>query len=175
MGVELEIDRGEDPEETASEIKCKQIYCKHDGSLEDNGVEIVTHPCSLEYHTHELGWEQVIGTARSHDYESHNAGTCGLHVHVNRTFFGETFDTQELNISKVIILVQRFWEQIVMFSRRRRGDINHWAKKPLRRKTPLLKSLGRCAAKRMEKIDTAPSISRTAIQLNSACTAERSN
>lgn len=130
MGVELEIDRGEDPEETASEIKCKQIYCKHDGSLEDNGVEIVTHPCSLEYHTHELGWEQVINVARSHDYESHNAGTCGLHVHVNRTFFGETFDTQELNISKVIILVQRFWEQIVMFSRRRRGDINHWAKKP---------------------------------------------
>lgn len=130
MGVELEIDRGEDPDGVAESIKRPQIYCKHDGSLAENGVEIVSHPCTLEYHTNELGWGGIIENARRFDYESHNAGTCGLHVHVNKTFFGDTTDEQELNISKVIMLVQRFWEEVVAFSRRRRGDINHWAKKP---------------------------------------------
>lgn len=130
MGVELEIDRGEGSVTTASEIKTKQIYCKHDGSLGGEGIEIVTHPCTLGYHINELGWDRVIETALRNDYESHNAGTCGLHVHVNRTFFGDDPESQEINISKVVILVQRFWEQIVVFSRRRRSDLDRWAKKP---------------------------------------------
>lgn len=130
MGVELEIDRGDDPDGVAIAIRRPQLYCKRDGSLGSYGVEIVTHPCTLEYHTNQFDWKSIIRSALERDYESHNAGTCGLHVHVNRTFFGEDTAEQELNISKVVMLVQRFWDELVKFSRRRSGDIEEWAKKP---------------------------------------------
>lgn len=60
MGVELEVDKGKDPEKLAEELQdnVPEIYCKHDGSLED-GVEIVSHPCTLAYHMDELDWEWI--------------------------------------------------------------------------------------------------------------------
>lgn len=60
MGVELEVDKGENPEKLAEELQVNvpEIYCKHDGSLDD-GVEIVSHPCTLAYHMNELDWEWI--------------------------------------------------------------------------------------------------------------------
>lgn len=130
MGVELEIDRGHDREDAAHDIKGDDVYCKSDGSLGCNGIEIVTHPCTLDYHTHELGWDTICDTATSYDYKSHNAGTCGLHVHVNRSFFGENNDDRDYAISKVILFYQKFWDEIVKFSRRSESQIEDWSNKP---------------------------------------------
>ena len=60
------------------------IYIKHDGSLDD-GMEIVTHPMTLECHCNEMPWQTVMQEAISMGYLSHQCGTCGLHVHVNRS------------------------------------------------------------------------------------------
>lgn len=131
MGVELEVDKGNSPRSLASELydDYKEIYCKHDGSL-SCGVEIVSHPCTLKYHTNELDWKGVMNMALSRDFKSHDAGTCGLHVHVNRDFFGSRKDDQDLQIAKIILIVNRFWDShIVPFTRRRTGDIDQWAKK----------------------------------------------
>lgn len=133
-GLELEIDGGEYREEAA---RCIQdvggdcIYLKHDGSLSCDGFEIVTHPATLEYHMHTLPWREIISAARDYDYTSHDAGTCGLHIHASRSLFGTTRTEQDLNIAKVIMLVDFWWEQyIVPFSRRNYNQLNDWAKKP---------------------------------------------
>lgn len=131
MGVELEVDKGENPEKLAEELQnnVSEIYCKHDGSLED-GVEIVSHPCTLAYHMDELNWEWIRKKCCEYGFTSHDAGTCGLHVHVNRDFFGNTQTEIDLNIAKAVLLVNRFWEShMIPFSRRTEEQLNHWASK----------------------------------------------
>lgn len=131
IGVELEVDDGEDANYLCGELEdYEEIYCKHDGSLGDEGVEIVSHPCTLDYHMHSLEWAGIMEECIANNYASHNAGTCGLHTHVNRTFFGTTDDEQDLNIAKVVLLVNRFFDShIVPFSRRKHSQLDNWAKK----------------------------------------------
>ena len=133
-GLELEIDDGEYKQEAA---RCIQdvggdcIYLKHDGSLSCDGFEIVTHPATLEYHMNNMPWRDIIRAARDYDYTSHDAGTCGLHIHASRSLFGTTRTEQDLNIAKIILLIDFWWEQyIVPFSRRNYNQLNDWAKKP---------------------------------------------
>lgn len=131
MGVELEVDKGEAPQDLAEELQdnVSEIYCKHDGSLDD-GVEIVSHPCTLAYHMDELDWEWIRKKCCEYGFTSHDAGTCGLHVHVNRDFFGNTQTEIDLNIAKAVLLVNRFWEShMIPFSRRTEEQLNHWASK----------------------------------------------
>lgn len=133
-GVELEIDDGEDREEAAryiQDVGGDHIYLKHDGSLSSDGFEIVTHPATLDYHMHNMPWREIIQAARDYDYTSHDAGTCGLHIHASRSLFGVTSTEQDLNIAKIILLIDFYWEQyIVPFSRRNYNQLNDWAKKP---------------------------------------------
>jgi len=109
FGVELEIDEAGEDNRNAENILSignyhgENIYCKHDGSLED-GFEIVTHPMSLDYHLHEMPWNDILYEARSLGYTSHMAGTCGLHVHVSRAAFGDSEAWQECCIARVLHL-----------------------------------------------------------------------
>jgi hypothetical protein len=129
FGVELEVDKGNYCQNTAETITSnnEEIYCKLDGSLDD-GFEIVSHPCTLDYHLNSLKWENIMRTCLNNDFESHNAGTCGLHVHISREAFGNNSTEQELNIAKLIYLFEKFWSQIKTFSRRTGEQINNWAK-----------------------------------------------
>lgn len=131
FGVELEIDKGKYPEDVAEEITeaHDDIYCKHDGSL-DYGVEIVSHPCTLEYHLKDLGWDDICGIALSNNFKSHEARTCGLHVHVGRRQLSENISEQNDNIAKIIILVDRHWDNIVGFTRRTEEQLSRWAERP---------------------------------------------
>ncbi len=63
------------------------IYIKSDGSL-NSGMEIVTHPMSLNYHKTKMPWEEVVHKAVRLDYRSHKTSTCGLHIHVNQPHLG---------------------------------------------------------------------------------------
>ena len=76
------------------------IYCKHDGSLEE-GFEVVTHPMTLDYHQNEIPWKVVLTRLKSMNYLSHQANTYGLHIHVNRTSLGETYNDQEETIARI--------------------------------------------------------------------------
>lgn len=82
----MEIDDGNDANECADALAdvTSAIYCKRDGSLGDEGVEIVTHPATLNYHLTKLAWDRIIETATDNGYTSHDTETCGLHVHVGR-------------------------------------------------------------------------------------------
>lgn len=131
FGVELEVDKGNDPEETAGELleASEDIYCKHDGSL-NNGIEIVTHPCALSYHMNDLGWPTLCKIAISHGFLSNDARTCGLHVHVGKKQLGSTVDEKNATIAKMILLVQRHWDALVKFTRRKESQLDRWAEKP---------------------------------------------
>lgn len=129
FGVELEVDKGNYRNDTAEQItdNNEEIYCKHDSSLND-GFEIVSHPCTIDYHLNSLNWEGIMQTCLGNSFQSHNAGTCGLHVHISRKAFGNNNTEQELNIAKLIYLFEKFWNQIKIFSRRTEEQINSWAK-----------------------------------------------
>lgn len=92
LGVELETERGGSVQGTAEMAGNlldtggrKKFFCKYDGSLDD-GFEIVTHPMILKEHK-KASWGVMLRQLRAAGYRSHNGGSCGLHVHVNRTFF----------------------------------------------------------------------------------------
>jgi hypothetical protein len=129
MGSEVEIDCGRDRDDCAADIVAcgEEIYLKDDGSLSGSGLEIVSHPCTLEYHRARLDWARIMGAARDHGYRSHNTETCGIHVHVNRDYFGDHENLQDFGIAKVLLLVDRFWAPLVTFSRRRDAQLKHWA------------------------------------------------
>lgn len=130
LGVELEVDEGCDTACVANAYDEDDIYCKHDGSLGDEGFEIVSHPRTLESHK-EFNWGDVMKTCLDNGYTSHNAGTCGLHVHVSRAFFGEFREDSDFAAAKIIILVSKFWDEFMLpFSRRTNYQLERWASKP---------------------------------------------
>jgi hypothetical protein len=132
LGVELEIDEGGKDNCNAERIKDianirkEHIYIKSDGSLDD-GMEIVSHPMTLKYHMNTMDWESVMHTAIDLHYRSHQTSTCGLHVHVNRSAFGDDEDEQEEIISKILYFVEKHWNEIFKFSRRSKSKMNRWS------------------------------------------------
>ena len=133
FGVELEVDCGGECDDNASAVMhigngngLEHIYCKHDGSLSE-GFEIVTHPMTLDYHLNEMPWRGVLTRLKTLSYLSHQAGTCGLHIHVNRTSLGETFEDQEETIARILFFFEKHWEELLKFSRRTNHQLERWA------------------------------------------------
>lgn len=127
MGVELEVDKGRNRNLLARELSdlTEMLYCKHDGSLSDDGnggVEIVTHPCTLAAHRELFPWSEVLGLCDTRGFKSHDAGTCGLHIHVSRSAFRDARD-----VFTAIALIDRLRSYIVRFSRRSVEKLNRWA------------------------------------------------
>ena len=90
FGFELEVEARRNSRYDGARIVTNylggRVYIKDDGSLSD-GFEIVTHPHTLETYHNEFDWK-VLDTLREEGYRSWNTSTCGLHVHVSRTAFG---------------------------------------------------------------------------------------
>lgn len=122
LGVELEVDSGGEDEDKAKYVcdmmNCndENIYCKHDGSL-SKGFEIVTHPCTLEYHK-QLDYENMFDWLIKTGYRSHDTSTCGMHVHINRSYFGNDKLTRDLCISKLLYLFEKYWDKVELIARR---------------------------------------------------------
>lgn len=128
FGVELETDTSEYDVRAAYVSDLVQLpqadafWLTQDGSL-NNGVEVTSMPCTLDYHVSSGLWEAVRDTATAHGYRSHDTSTCGLHIHINRSFFGKSGFVQDAAAYKLTRLMQRFERQLTTFARRRD---NHW-------------------------------------------------
>jgi hypothetical protein len=133
-GLEVEIDNGNDRQDAAQDIQAAggdHIYLKEDGSLSYDGIEIVTHPATLDYHVNHFPWTEICDTALSYGYRSHDTDTCGLHIHASRTLFGGTLLEQDLTIAKIMLLVDRWYDShILRFARRNLSKMQRWAGKP---------------------------------------------
>jgi hypothetical protein len=90
MGFELEVEAKRNYPSTGAELVCRslgeRVYCKEDGSL-DHGFEIVTHPHTLAEYQNEFDWSS-LDRLRNEGFRSWDTSSCGLHVHVSRTAFG---------------------------------------------------------------------------------------
>lgn len=113
MGFELEVDnvRGDYDELAASVLDGDMdgtLHCEYDCTVD---FEFISQPCTLEYHKnqHYNDWffSELDGKCESHD-----AGTCGLHVHVNKSFF----DDRGYDRLKTILFF--FKDELFQFSRR---------------------------------------------------------
>lgn len=106
-GVELEIDGAGRYDDNAEKIydtanvQNEVLYIKSDGSL-DEGMELVSHPCSIDFHRKKFPWEDIVRKALSLGYRSHNTSTCGLHVHIGRKQLGYSYEEQEEVISRIM-------------------------------------------------------------------------
>ena len=139
--LELEVDGGDEDERDnlAMDLHGQSqdeelFYLKKDGSL-DTGLEIVSHPCPLAYHQQCFPWERLAQICSAYGYTSHDAGTCGLHVHASRRALGTACgeyseEKEESTIAKIILLFDRMWPQIVRFSRRKPSELR-WGKRPV--------------------------------------------
>ena len=132
FGVELEIDSGGKDNDNAHDLlrtanwDSEKIYIKTDGSLHD-GMEIVTHPMTVDYHMHDMDWDSLTQKALYLGYKSHKTTTCGLHIHVNRNTFTSDNIRQEACIGRILFIVERFWQELLRFSRRTEEQIKQWA------------------------------------------------
>lgn len=133
-GCELEVDDAGEDDYNAELIlnianrDDDHIYIKHDGSLED-GFEIVTHPMTLDYHKNIMPWQEVIQKLIRMGYRSHQADTCGLHFHVNKSGLGDTTAEQEEVIGRILYFFEKYWYEILNFSRRTEDQADRWARR----------------------------------------------
>ena len=133
LGMELEIDC--DEEQSHRDLLDRlegldmPIWFMHDGSL-DNGFEITSQPCTLDYHHDNMAWEELAKACREEGYRSHDVDTCGLHIHASREFFGESHeDVMHEEIAKLLMFFDSNWNNIVKFSRRKQTALNVYARR----------------------------------------------
>ncbi len=134
LGVELETDiTGERDSES---LRTRQSYCHALHHLECNGrfwmtqdsslacgVEVTSMPMTLDEHINSGLWDGVRAKAIEHGFSSHDNGRCGLHIHINRDYFGKSEARQNAGGYNLAMLVSRFEKQLTQFSRRRN---NNW-------------------------------------------------
>lgn len=104
----------------------EHIYCNYDGSL-NSGYEIITHPHSIE-ELFKLDWETAFSQIIDDGFRSHDAGSCGLHIHIDRKNFGTDEEEQNENIAKLFVFFNKWWSDIVKFSRRKTSQLT-WCNK----------------------------------------------
>jgi hypothetical protein len=128
FGMELEAGNGtlSGLSEFCEYADMDEIYLKEDCTIPGYGCEIVTHPMTFSYLNGCFDLESILQSARQNGLTSHDNGDCGLHLHVDKRYFGDDDMTQKFNIAKTIILYERHFDNIVNFSRRQEYKIDKW-------------------------------------------------
>lgn len=90
MGIELEVGGAKSVKSVNKFIEPfvnnDDIYFKKDSSIPQYGVEIVSMPCTLDYHKKDLNWKSICTHAVDCGLKSHDIKDCGLHININRDF-----------------------------------------------------------------------------------------
>ena len=102
------------------------IYYMNDGSL-TYGLEMITQPATYEYHFSSIEkYRALFSEICNHGFKSQSYQSCGLHIHFNRNYFYENPDLYTMNL---LYLVEKFWKDLVLLSRRNYNKIIRWANK----------------------------------------------
>lgn len=123
IGVEVETDTASwsaDREEVARlvyDILGDHVYFEEDGSLSDEGFEIISQPHDLESFK-ALRWRDAFNALIENDYRAHDTDTCGLHVHFSKEWFGETEAERVQSIAKMVMFYDKNFDTLYKLSRR---------------------------------------------------------
>ena len=131
MGFELETENIDEDDDRA--IDCAYnvhqilgdefVNTERDGSL-NCGFETISQPATLQFHASmEDKYRTLMDNYR--EYGMEGTTNCGMHVHFNRNYF-----TSEDNLVNLFTIFNKFWDNIVEFSRRNTEQIERWARKP---------------------------------------------
>jgi len=142
LGIELEVEApsffyNDDKSRTCSDVlkafgtedANDLLIFERDGSL-INGIEMITRPMSFDYFKENRdGFDRALRAFQKNRCRSHQPGTCGLHVHVGRKAFGNNETTRNQNITKLLLITELFWDDLVKLSRRSGSTMEQWSKK----------------------------------------------
>ena len=91
------------------------IYSTHDSTVQ---IEFDTMPCSLEFHKNKMNYREMFEYLDKEGYKGHDCETAGLHIHANRSYLGKSRISQELVISKILYILEKFNDKICVIARR---------------------------------------------------------
>lgn len=74
-----------------------------------------------------MPWTEIMDCLKRMGYISHQAGTCGLHVHISRAAFGASEGEQDAAIARVLFFVEQYWAKLLKFSRCPQRQLERWA------------------------------------------------
>lgn len=95
-----------------------EVFFETDGSL-DNGFEIISQPHTIAaFYEKTDSWKMMLDILSDATFKSHNAGTCGLHIHVSKTWFGSSERQQNFHIGKIYKFFDTYWTDLLKASRR---------------------------------------------------------
>lgn len=131
LGAEIEVggnnNISSDNDKNSTVKKCIQImngsdsdeenliYSTHDSTVQ---IEFDTMPCSLEFHKNKMNYREMFEYLDKEGYKGHDCKTAGLHIHANRSYLGKSRISQELVISKIIYILEKFNDEICVIARR---------------------------------------------------------
>lgn len=91
------------------------IYSTHDSTVQ---IEFDTMPCSLEFHKNKMNYREMFEYLDKEGYKGHDCKTAGLHIHANRSYLGKSRISQELVVSKILYILEKFNDEICVIARR---------------------------------------------------------
>ena len=95
-----------------------EVFFETDGSL-DNGFEIISQPHTIDaFYEKTDSWKKMLDILSDATFKSHNACTCGLHIHVSKTWFGSSERQQNFHIGKIYKFFDTYWNDLCKASRR---------------------------------------------------------
>ena len=98
--------------ETFPQLK---LVFEEDGSI-GNGFEIISQPMTMAFiKAHKEDFKNMFQMLIDNGFISHNARSCGLHVHFSRNYFK---DNEDKYIQKLALFFEQFKEELKTFSRR---------------------------------------------------------
>lgn len=74
-------------------------------------------PCSLEYHK-TMNYKKMFEYLDREGYKGHDCDNAGLHIHADRKYLGNSVLKQELVISKILYILEKFNDKICRIARR---------------------------------------------------------
>lgn len=131
LGAEIEVggnnNISSDNDKNSTVKKCIQImngsdsdeenliYSTHDSTVQ---IEFDTMPCSLEFHKNKMNYREMFEYLDKEGYKGHDCETAGLHIHANRSYLGKSRISQELVVSKILYILEKFNDEICVIARR---------------------------------------------------------
>lgn len=121
IGFELEVEHRENNAHTQSETldileNNLNVVFMHDGSLNDHGFEIISHPQSFNYiMEHKEKYVDTFKKMIENGYISHDSSNCGLHFH----FTAPDDEKRQQVIERIWIILETYKDEISKLSRRR--------------------------------------------------------
>lgn len=131
MGFELEVDKGigsiSDAIDEIRDLFPEYFFSFESDSSLDNGWENISQPASLSWHLDNMHYyKNMFNIITNEGFKSHDSGTCGFHIHIDKSYFGDKLDSSE---AKLLYLFQKHWDCLLRFSRRTSGQVSDWAGK----------------------------------------------